>query len=40
LLSAIPHLKPGQKLERIAFDAASFKRVELREIAEGHYAAI
>jgi peptide/nickel transport system ATP-binding protein len=40
LLSAIPHLKPGQKLERIPFDAASFKRVELREIAEGHYAAI
>src|SRR5262245_47285765 len=40
LLSAIPHLKPGQKIERVPFDAASFKRKDLREIADGHYAAI
>jgi oligopeptide transport system ATP-binding protein len=40
LLSAIPHLKPGQKLERIPFDAASFQRLELREIEAGHFAAV
>jgi ABC-type oligopeptide transport system ATPase subunit len=40
LLSAIPRLKPGEKLERIAFDAASFQRVPLREVATGHFAAV
>jgi len=40
LLSAIPHLKPGQKIERVPFDGASFKRVDLREIADAHYAAV
>ncbi len=40
LLSAIPHLKPGQKIERVPFDVDSFKRMELREIATGHYAAV
>jgi len=40
LLSAIPHLKPGQKLERIPFDAKSFKRTDLREVEAGHFAAI
>jgi len=40
LLSAIPHLKPGQKIERIPFDAARFNRVDLREVADGHFAAI
>src|SRR5262245_32075351 len=40
LLSAIPHLKPGQKLERIPFDVGSFKRTDLREIGDGHYAAV
>jgi ABC-type oligopeptide transport system ATPase subunit len=40
LLSAIPHLKPGQKLERIPFDAAGFKRLELREVDAGHFAAV
>jgi ABC-type oligopeptide transport system ATPase subunit len=40
LLSAIPHLKPGQKLERIPFDAARFQRVELREVDPGHFAAV
>ncbi len=40
LLSAIPHLKPGQKLERIPFDAAGFKRVDMREVETGHFAAV
>jgi ABC-type oligopeptide transport system ATPase subunit len=40
LLSAIPHLKPGQKLERIPFDAAQLRRVELREVEAGHLAAV
>jgi len=40
LLSAIPHLKPGQKLERIPFDERSFTRADLREVEAGHWAAI
>jgi len=40
LLSAMPTLKPGQKLERIPYDAAAFRRLELREVAAGHFAAI
>jgi len=40
LLSAIPKLAPGAKLERIPFDAGSFKRVELREIEKDHFAAV
>jgi ABC-type oligopeptide transport system ATPase subunit len=40
LLSAIPHLKPGQKIERVPFDAAAFQRLPLREVAPGHWAAI
>jgi ABC-type oligopeptide transport system ATPase subunit len=40
LLSAIPRLKPGEKLERIPFDAAGFRRVELREVDAGHFAAV
>ena len=40
LLSAIPHLKPGQKIERVPFDAEHFKRTELREIEGGHFAAV
>jgi ABC-type oligopeptide transport system ATPase subunit len=40
LLSAIPRLKPGQKIERIPFDAGSFKRTDLREVDAGHYAAV
>jgi ABC-type oligopeptide transport system ATPase subunit len=40
LLSAMPHLKPGDRLERIPFDAGSYEPKELREIATGHYAAI
>lgn len=40
LLSAIPRLPPGAKIERIPFDAASFERVPLREVGPGHFAAI
>jgi len=40
LLSAIPKLAPGAKLERIPFDASLFKRVELREIEKDHFAAV
>ncbi|HEX5216293.1 MAG TPA: ATP-binding cassette domain-containing protein [Vicinamibacterales bacterium] len=40
LLSAIPKLAPGAKLERIPFDATLFKRVELREIEKDHFAAV
>jgi len=40
LISAIPHLKPGQRLERIPFDGSTFQRLELREIETGHFAAI
>jgi len=40
LLSAMPHLKPGQTLERIAFDAAGFTRRDLREVDTGHFAAV
>ena len=39
LLSAMPRLQPGQKLERIPFDSANFKRLPLREVAAGHWAA-
>jgi ABC-type oligopeptide transport system ATPase subunit len=40
LLSAIPHLKPGEKLERIPFPAANFRPLPLREVADGHLAAV
>ena len=40
LLSAIPHLKPGQKIERVPFDAGSYRRDELREVGDGHFAAV
>jgi ABC-type oligopeptide transport system ATPase subunit len=40
LLSAIPRLTPGQKLERIPFDGESFKPLPLREVEAGHYAAV
>jgi ABC-type oligopeptide transport system ATPase subunit len=40
LLSAIPRLQPGQKLERIPFDASSFEPLPLREVAPGHWAAV
>ena len=40
LLSAMPRLEPGQKLERIPYDAAGFKPLPLREISPGHFAAV
>ncbi|MEZ5316450.1 MAG: ATP-binding cassette domain-containing protein [Vicinamibacterales bacterium] len=40
LLSAIPTLTPGAKLERIPFDAAGFRRLDLREVSPGHWAAV
>jgi oligopeptide transport system ATP-binding protein len=40
LLSAIPRLQPGQRLERIPYDVADFRRAELKEIATEHWAAI
>jgi oligopeptide transport system ATP-binding protein len=40
LLSAMPTLQPGQKLERIPYDASSFQALPLREIESGHHAAV
>jgi oligopeptide transport system ATP-binding protein len=40
LLSAIPHLKPGDRLERIPFPAANFRPLPLREVDSGHFAAV
>ena len=40
LLSAMPRLQPGQKLERIPFDSANFKALPLREVAANHFAAV
>jgi ABC-type oligopeptide transport system ATPase subunit len=40
LLSAIPRLQPGAKLERIPFDPAGFKPLPLREVEAGHQAAV
>jgi oligopeptide transport system ATP-binding protein len=40
LLSAIPQLEPGKKLERIPFNESEFQRLPLREVAEGHLAAV
>jgi ABC-type oligopeptide transport system ATPase subunit len=40
LLSAIPHLKPGDRLERIPFPAANFRPLPLREVDDGHLAAV
>ena len=40
LLSAIPRLTPGARLERIVFDQTSFTALPLRPIGDGHSAAI
>ena len=40
LLSAIPRLEPGQKLERIPYDGTTFERLPLREVEPGHWAAV
>jgi ABC-type oligopeptide transport system ATPase subunit len=39
LLSAIPKLKPGERLERIPFDGSQFVPVPLREIGPDHFVA-
>jgi len=40
LLSAIPSIRPGEKIERVAYDPGSFERLPLREISSGHFAAV
>ena len=40
LLSAIPRLQPGQRLERIPYDSATFVPAPLREVSPGHFTAI
>jgi len=40
LLSAIPQLEPGAKIERVRYDGASFERLPLREVSAGHFAAV
>jgi ABC-type oligopeptide transport system ATPase subunit len=40
LLSAIPRLTPGARLERIAFDTASYAPKPLSEQSPGHFAAV
>jgi ABC-type oligopeptide transport system ATPase subunit len=40
LLSAMPRLAPGARLERIPYDATSFQRLPLREIDHDHFAAL
>jgi oligopeptide transport system ATP-binding protein len=40
LLSAVPHLEPGGRMERIRYDPAAFEARPLREVAAGHFAAV
>jgi ABC-type oligopeptide transport system ATPase subunit len=40
LLSAMPRLEPGQKLDRIPFPAGNFRPLPLREVGDGHLAAV
>ncbi len=40
LLSAIPQLEPGVRIERVRYDGASFERLPLREVSAGHFAAV
>ena len=40
LLSAIPQLEPGVRIERVRYDGTSFERLPLREVAAGHFAAV
>ena len=40
LLSAIPRLRPEERLSRVRYDPAKFERLPLREVAQGHFAAI
>jgi ABC-type oligopeptide transport system ATPase subunit len=40
LLSAIPQLLPGARLERIPYDGSTFSPLPLRELEAGHFAAV
>jgi ABC-type oligopeptide transport system ATPase subunit len=40
LLSAIPQVEPGARIERVRYDNASFERLPLRQVSDGHYAAV
>ena len=40
LLSAMPRLQPGQKIDRVRYDAASFMALPLRQVGDGHFAAV
>ena len=40
LLSAIPHLTPGEPRLRVVYDAGAHERRPLREVAPGHLAAV
>jgi peptide/nickel transport system ATP-binding protein len=40
LLSAVPRLIPGGKLERIVFDASAYEPSPLREVGDRHLAAV
>ena len=40
LLSAIPQLEPGARIERVRYDGSSFERLPLREVSPDHYAAV
>jgi ABC-type oligopeptide transport system ATPase subunit len=40
LLSAVPPPRPGERRARVAYDAASFERLPLREVTDGHVAAV
>jgi len=40
LLTAIPQLVPGAPRQRVAYDPAEFRRLPLREIQDGHFAAV
>jgi oligopeptide transport system ATP-binding protein len=40
LLSAIPQLEPGGRLDRISFDPQAFVRLPLREVGNNHCAAV
>jgi oligopeptide/dipeptide ABC transporter ATP-binding protein len=39
LLSAIPQLRPGEKISRVRYDETTFARLPLREVDDGHFAA-
>jgi ABC-type oligopeptide transport system ATPase subunit len=40
LLSAVPRLQPGRKIDRITYSPISFERLPLREVGAGHFAAV